>query len=237
MAFGDQGVGFNNQLVPLFEAGDTVIINSGGMFIYNGTPAAGNLITSVAPSNGVDDNGNAYLQGVTSYLPSSGQAVSMEGPAILWFTGPIGGAGPWTVFTDMQYSVSDGALLLNGVEWFISGLATTGLVALVGSTPETWHSVSLPAGWTGTARVKLLAQTNMAVFDAVVVPNAASGGFGSFPSAAYYPTAGREYPVGYTGGTTSTTNPRLVIPTSGAITMGGLIAGTTVCVTQDYPLD
>lgn len=116
-------------------------------------------------------------------------------------------------------------------------LAVNGVEAIVGGVAETWHSVSLPAGWTGTARVKILAESNFAIFDAVVVPNAVSGTFGSFPSAAYYPLTAREYPVGYSGGTSSSANPRTVIPTSGAITMGGLISGTTVCITQPFPLD
>jgi hypothetical protein len=50
----------------------TVIIVGGsgtftGVFVYDGTPGAGNLIASVTNANGTDPFGNAYLKGITSY--------------------------------------------------------------------------------------------------------------------------------------------------------------------------
>lgn len=45
--------------------GGTVV--SGLALYYNGTPAAGNLILSIAASAGTDSFGNAYLAGLTSY--------------------------------------------------------------------------------------------------------------------------------------------------------------------------
>ena len=39
----------------------------GLILMYNGTPAAGNLIASIAPSAGTDDFNNAYLAGITTY--------------------------------------------------------------------------------------------------------------------------------------------------------------------------
>lgn len=44
--------------------GTNFIINSSGMFFYNGVPALGNLATSVAPSSGTDSFGNTYQAGV-----------------------------------------------------------------------------------------------------------------------------------------------------------------------------
>lgn len=38
--------------------------NSSGSFLYNGTPAAGNLIVSMAPAAGTDAHGNTYPQGL-----------------------------------------------------------------------------------------------------------------------------------------------------------------------------
>jgi hypothetical protein len=55
---------------PVIEA-YTVIIASGsagqGLFVYNGQPAAGNLIASIAASAGTDSFGNPYPQGIGSY--------------------------------------------------------------------------------------------------------------------------------------------------------------------------
>lgn len=41
--------------------GNDFIINSSGVFFYNGTPAAGNLVLSIAAAAGTDQFGNAYL--------------------------------------------------------------------------------------------------------------------------------------------------------------------------------
>jgi hypothetical protein len=49
-----------------FEGTD-FMINTDGAFFYNGTPGAGNLIASIAPSDGTDPYGNAYLEGLTTY--------------------------------------------------------------------------------------------------------------------------------------------------------------------------
>lgn len=98
MAFGQQGQqGFRNQLIPLFEAGHTFVVNRNGIFVYNGTPAAGNLVASMTVTNGTDSFGNAYLgPGIFAYNASTGQAVGLQDSSLTTLTGPIGGAGPWT---------------------------------------------------------------------------------------------------------------------------------------------
>jgi hypothetical protein len=58
-------IGFSGRLVSL------VVIGGGagsGLFVYNGAPALGNLIASIASSSGTDQYGNAYLAGETSYI-------------------------------------------------------------------------------------------------------------------------------------------------------------------------
>lgn len=53
----DGGIGFRNQAVP----GSVVIDqNSEGLFVYAGNPQLGNLIASIAATNGVDAYGNTY---------------------------------------------------------------------------------------------------------------------------------------------------------------------------------
>lgn len=63
--------------------GTNWVENASGSFLYSGTPAAGNLIASIAPASGTDAHGNAYNQGIWAYassgssmgfLPVGGQA-------------------------------------------------------------------------------------------------------------------------------------------------------------------
>jgi len=74
--------------------GTDFLINSAGMFLYSGTPAAGNLIASAAASAGTDAEGNKYLEGLTSYSEADGIATQMDGGAISLYTGSL--AGGWT---------------------------------------------------------------------------------------------------------------------------------------------
>lgn len=57
----DGSAEFNNVVIR----GGTVV--SGTALYYNGTPALGNLILSIAAAAGVDSYGNAYQAGLTSY--------------------------------------------------------------------------------------------------------------------------------------------------------------------------
>jgi hypothetical protein len=57
-----------------------IVIISGlndGLFVYDGTPAAGNLVESIAADAGTDLYGNPYYAGITSY--SSGGVVNIDG--------------------------------------------------------------------------------------------------------------------------------------------------------------
>lgn len=63
---------FNNVVIR----GGTVI--SGLALYYNGTPAAGNLIASIAAAGGTDSFGNPYLSGISSYNPAAIRWVSLQ---------------------------------------------------------------------------------------------------------------------------------------------------------------
>jgi hypothetical protein len=101
--------------------GTDYVINSSGAFFYSGTPAAGNLVNSVANSSGTDPYGNQYLQGVAAYGGSGVDwfASTLYGGVIAsWFatsesagwssTGQID--FPSTGYIDMQYSGISGVL-------------------------------------------------------------------------------------------------------------------------------
>lgn len=76
MAFGNIGRGFRNALAIIFQAGNRVIINGNGLFVYNGVPTLGNLIISETATAGTDPFGNVYKQGVTVY--NGGQSVELQ---------------------------------------------------------------------------------------------------------------------------------------------------------------
>lgn len=62
--FSDGGTGFRNRLLP----GQVVVQETGeGVFVYNGTPTAGNLIVAIAAASGTDPYGNDYLAGIGVY--------------------------------------------------------------------------------------------------------------------------------------------------------------------------
>lgn len=105
------------QLVPGVQPGTTAvftqlragntIINSTGVFTYSGTPAAGNLIASQAPSSGTDSFGNNYLQGVASYGPAT--AIVMDGGFLEFYTGSR--LGGWSTAAEIATDPGQDMLL------------------------------------------------------------------------------------------------------------------------------
>lgn len=73
----DGSAQFNNLTLRGTFVGADYVQNASGEFAYSGTPAAGNLIGSIAPAAGTDAYGNAYLAGFTSY--GSGLFAQMVG--------------------------------------------------------------------------------------------------------------------------------------------------------------
>ena len=49
-----------------------------GIFVYSGTPASGSLIVSIAAAAGTDPYGNAYEQGVTTYVTVGGHKLALQ---------------------------------------------------------------------------------------------------------------------------------------------------------------
>lgn len=62
--FGDGSAEFNNLTIRGTFNGTDFVINTAGIFFYNGTPAAGNLILAIAQTAGADGFGNPYIKGV-----------------------------------------------------------------------------------------------------------------------------------------------------------------------------
>lgn len=74
-------MGWQTIVAAIFQAGNEVLINSQGLFIYNGPAALGNLIVSAAPVAGVDAKGNAFPKGLSvtvgSIIGTSFQTTSL----------------------------------------------------------------------------------------------------------------------------------------------------------------
>jgi hypothetical protein len=69
------------------------------LLVYDGTPAAGNLVYSIALVNSTDLQGNAILGGgAASYLAAAGTsyATLQTAGGFEFYTGPADGTGPWT---------------------------------------------------------------------------------------------------------------------------------------------
>lgn len=120
------------------------------------------------------------------------------------------------------------------------------IAANVAGAVETWHAVSFASsGLTGTLRVKLLPLANFAVIDGTIAVTLGAAAttytFGSLPSSAYYPAAGRQYPVSVTNTPTGITAnlPRIFVPSSGAVqmVMPSGSGAATASFTQMIPLD
>lgn len=62
--------------------GTDFIINNSGVFFYSGTPAANNLIASIAPASGTDSFGNFYRAGITSQENSFGTGATLFGSTL-----------------------------------------------------------------------------------------------------------------------------------------------------------
>lgn len=97
-----------------------------GFFAYDPAPGTGNLIASIAAAAGTDPYGNAYLEGVATYLPGLGTAVAMNGAFLNFYLEPGDtGAGPWTQTFQINVDraslqmglVAPGGLVLNGQEF------------------------------------------------------------------------------------------------------------------------
>lgn len=84
--------------------GTDFVINSSGEFFYSGTPAAGNLVSSVAPAAGTDGFGNNFLAGTATYANGSGIATALAAGFVAFYSGSL--AGGWSALSSVS---GDGA--------------------------------------------------------------------------------------------------------------------------------
>jgi len=142
-------VGWSPQVLRATE----VIISGPADFllVYNGTPGPGTLLYSISPVSGVDPYGNAYQAGATSYQGTTSYT-QIFGSQVTFFSSVAPG------FTGFQVSDTD-VLEVVGTPGVASFQVTVPIsqplyasdpVAGFG-TAETWHPITLDAGWSAHA--------------------------------------------------------------------------------------
>lgn len=127
----DGSAEFNNIVIR----GGTV--ESGTALYYDGTPAAGNLIMSIAASAGVDEFGNAYAAGLTLY--SADGTINFDGTASTWNATPSG-AGIQILVGGGSVSQSFAPSVVSGVTWDDGGIGANLASRLGTNTPQTFLS-------------------------------------------------------------------------------------------------
>lgn len=218
-------------MASVFE-GTNWLENADGQFMYSGTPALGNLLLSIAPTSGTDPFGNPFTAGFWVYFAGSKIGLFNQGtsPAVLCVpssasstvdagmfafitAGGLVTEQQWNTLTSGKESGNaDAAIQLisassnnaipasmvfefGGTVWATLQLAT-GLIV------DSWHNITLDAGWTSVVTpqyrmtpsgdVELRGQASHAGFTAATNINNSN----PLPSAtpfAYRPAATRIY--------------------------------------------
>jgi len=107
--------GVTNRFVTLY-AGNT-IINPTGIFVYSGTPGAGDLVASIVHNAGTDQYGNHYLAGIASY--SFAEACSLDGGFQFFYRGSL--SAGWTQAAELATDPGQDLLLTSNGEITANG--------------------------------------------------------------------------------------------------------------------
>jgi len=251
---------------PVVEANRVLVFGAnGGIFVYSGTPAAGNLIESIAAVSAHDLPGNLYLAGAVSYFNTgSGFLACQTSAGQITFYTAVTEAGPWTARSTIANDPSN-SLTLNSPN-AVSLQSAAGGGILVGSTislqattilgstfflyasdpaiggQETWHDQTgnLFAGWAGAAapanpRVKLLPAGHFAYLNGTVSHAAFAGASNILTLPAAYAPATIQAVLGYDQAARIV---EILIASTGIVSTSGAGAGTTtVYFNGSYPLD
>jgi hypothetical protein len=148
----DGSAEFNNLSIRGTFMGIDYEINSSGAFFYSGTPAAGNLIASIAPAGGGDEFGNAYVSGFSTYFLDGIVATTMT-PTL----GGFAGVSAIVSYSDDPPATQAASALANGA-LIISG--TPDITGAVSSMQALWNGDAVDfqifdnAGFDGTVNLQ-----------------------------------------------------------------------------------
>jgi len=240
-------VGWTSQVIVAQQ----VIIEGPGdsLLVYNGTAAAGTLITSIAPpSLTADSFGNAIIGGgLTSYTNVGGAyvATTISGAGQLTWSVAATYAGPYSQTGQVAGDVN-GDLIMSCTNRI--GVANP-VLAFPGGGFESWHSLGAVAatGYTSNLANYRITNDDETEFDIELTANAGGGTAGNYayanalPSSPvnYRPLTARSFPLGYNGTVTAgQNNPCLRVSTAGVvqITLPALPANTVLSAAVRMPL-
>lgn len=209
----DGSAEFNNLVIRGEFRGTEFIIDSDGLFLYNGTPALGNLIGSMAGASGVDQFGNAYDAGFTMGDNAANTYVQMsslgslflasdndwDNPAALSVQPPLSAFGVSTVVQSATNNTAPGdaavALILDPGNEDGSGDATVRFDTPFSTVPVNLELGDVDQGRGIHSQVSIVASvTGITATETVLM---------TLPSATYQ--AGRAYRVTLWGLAQSTT--------------------------------
>lgn len=230
-----------------------IVIAAVGGTVYGVTYPAGITVfgtTSTAnpglslPINSADEALNAFIN---SYIQGSGNGeyfgTQYAGPQMTGYTQWVDVA----LFSATKDGTSDaeGDLIYfdsTGVEHIMAAWSGTGIHTIGASDAqnpaggqygaETWHALTGPAGWSGTLRYKLMAQSNFACLDGHLTFTAyGAKGNQAFPNAlpaGYRPTGSINVPVAAINATAlAAPSPSLTIQSNGILEIYHGDTGTT----------
>jgi hypothetical protein len=121
----DGSAEFSNLTIRGTFYGADFILNTNGLFFYNGVPALGNLILSITPSAGTDQFGNPYRAFITVYHGNAAMNIivdpTQQVPAINMFSG----AGSEAQFSSLYAIVGSPGAVNEDIVYWIKGPAST----------------------------------------------------------------------------------------------------------------
>jgi hypothetical protein len=230
----DGSAEFNNLVIRNGQ------IISGVQLIYNGTPAFGNLVSSITNAAGTDTFGNAYLAGNTQYFdPGTGNVFAMQnsGIALNWYQA-LTEAGPWNLKTTLNLIldlVNPRTLSVGDFQMEIGDIIVATDPSSVVHKEEDWHDITplLINGWapvSGGCRYKLNAMGRVVFDGSLSVGLATAANIASFPSGPYRPTVQRNWAAAATGGVVAGQSPSLQMSSGGTLAVLGVTPGTAGAV-------
>jgi hypothetical protein len=225
---------------------------NGSVLVYSGTPAAGNLIASMAGTAFHDPAGNAVLSQVTSYqvIAGTAYAVQMAGSAITFWTAATQ-AGPYTNVANVGIDASANLLLQSAAGIIRSTSpyeAISGLQPGTTGTKDTYRDITaqLQNLWTvgGGAyfEEKLYADNTVGVRSSQLVPGTFADGTAiwNIPTGYVPAKSNQNFPinVNYTAAPAYGSTPFIAVRSNGTATIQNL-RGTPANISFNfrYPLD
>jgi hypothetical protein len=245
---GPVGEGFPLSVATVFQAGNTIVINSAGEFVYSGVPGAGNLVASIAPGPGTDPYGNAYLAGFASYFGTNtiqmnaGELDFLLSSALQAFIGTVAHGIQLTGGTNTDAFLASLNILGGAAAQIIASPSVLAQDPNVAFTQaESWHPLTLQNGWANRgagfipARYRLLASPpNTVEIEGNVSSGTIANGtvLANLPATAagpYRPAKAQSVAVQGALGTTahSPLDPVIEAETNGDLKLFNIGAGTT----------